>query len=698
MLKLDRTITIDKKVWSSPNICDMFSREDLAAIASHVSNNYDADLYSRQAWEQRTEAAMDLAMQLQEEKSFPWQGCSNVAFPLVTIAAVQFHARAYPAIVNGRSVVQCRVVGPDPGGVNGKRAELISQHMSWQLLEQDEQWEEDTDRALLSIPIVGCGFKKSYYDAGLGHNVSQFVPAKDLVCNYWARSIERCPVKTHRFPLSRNDIHERVMRGIFRDVLEEPWYQDACAPNITESQQAADERTGLEPPQDGDNPFIVLEQHCWLDLDGDGYSEPYIVTLEDSSREVLRIVARFDREEDIEYNENGEIIRIRAVEYFTKIPFLPSPDGSIYDIGFGVLLGPLNESVNTAINQLIDAGTMANTAGGFLGRGAKIRGGVYQFSPFSWNRVDSTGDDLSKSIIPLPVREPSAVLFNLLSLLIEYTNRLAGSTDMMVGENPGQNTPAETSRAMIEQGQKIYSAIFKRIWRSLKQEFKKLYQLNAVYLGQSEAFGDGGIISREDYTAGAASVIPAADPTIASDGARFAQARMLKEAAASTMGYDQDAVERRYLRALGIDEVDAIFPGAAGQEPPKDVKLQIQELKMQQAMAELEFKKLSFIAQMQEQQRLNAAKIVELNAKAMKLSEEARTTETNQRIQAFNAAIGALKENNEQLHKQIDTMMKDMNNDGIADDLARGRVVQSLVSPSSNSAGETVPQETEGGA
>ncbi len=700
MLNLDTPLKLNKAAIEASNLCDRFELADLSRIGAYVFDCYKTDKDSRKDWERRTEAAMDLAMQVQQDKSFPWQGCSNIAFPLVTIAALQFHARAYPAIVNGRSVVQCRTIGPDPDGTLDKRARRISEHMSWQLLEQDEEWEEGVDRLLINVPIVGCAFKKSYYDADKGHNVSTLVLAKDFVINYWAKSVNGALVKTHIIPLSRNTLHSRMISGVYEDYRDADWYKLPPTVNTSEQQQRADNRSGVTAPTPDDNtPFQCLEQHISLDLDNDGYAEPYIITIEESTQSVLRIVCRFEREEDIDRTASGEIIRIRATEYFTKIPFIPSPDGSIYDTGFGVLIGPLNESTNSAINQLFDAGTMSNTAGGFLGRGAKIRGGVYQFSPFGWNRVDSTGDDLRKSLVPLPVREPSAVLFNLLNLLIDYTNRISGSTDMLAGENPGQNTPAETSRAMVEQGQKIYSAIFKRIWRAFKHEFTKLYQLNGVYLKTKAPFGDAGqFVLREDYTDSVASVVPVADPTISSDGARFAKARLVREAASSAAGYNNDEVEREYLRTLGVENIEKIFPGSAGMEPAKDVKLQIQELKMQQAERELEFKKLSFIANMQEQQRMNAAKIVELNAKAMKLSEDARTVETSQRIQAFNAAIGALKENNAQLHSQIDTMMKDMNNDGIADDVSRGRIVQGLAGPPSNQGPEAVSPETPTGS
>jgi chaperonin GroES len=684
MLNLEGKIKLDLSAIQSPNLCDRFSEDDLKKIGAHVFEAYTRDKDSRLQWEIRMEAAMDLAMQVQQEKTFPWTGCSNVAFPLVTIAALQFHARAYPTIVNGRSVVSTRVLGEDPTGNVRVRADKIAAHMSYQLLEQDESWEEGQDRALLNVAIVGVGWKKTYYDADKGYPVSQFVPATDLVVNYWATSIEEAQSKTHIIPMFKNILHARCKSGVYVDCTNENWYQNPAPPKQRDSQTAADNRKGATRP-DGSSevPFNILEQHCWLDLDKDGYAEPYIVTIEESSQCCLRIVTRFDREEDIERNTANEIIRIHAVEYFTKIPFIPSPDGGILDIGFGSLIGPLNESVNSSINQLFDAGTIANTAGGFLGRGAKLRGGVIEFNPFSWNRVDATGDDLRKSIFPLPVREPSNVMFNLLSLLIDYTNRISGSTDMLVGENPGQNTPAETARTMTEQGQKIYSAIFKRIWRSMKNEFKKVYQVNAVHLPMRTSFGQGQFILREDYSAGGVSVIPVADPTIASEAARYAQAAMLRDAAGSAAGYNRDAVERRFLKALGVDDIDVIFPGSDKVPAPQDVKVQLQQMKNQVEMARLQQAKDEFTMTLQETIRLNNAKIFDLMAKAASLQKSAQTEEAKLSVEAFRAAIEAMREDNKRNETMLDRMMEERKNAREAGQSA-GTGILGVEDPSSN--------------
>lgn len=669
MLNLNHYITIDQDTIDSPNLVDRFDDEDQRRIGECVWDAYSSDLRSREPWARRNSAALDLAMQVQKDKNFPWPGCSNIAFPLVTIAALQFHSRAYPALIQSQDIVQCRIIGPDPDGSKAARAERISCHMSWQFMEQDECWESQVDRQLLYTPIAGAAFKKTYYDGGAGHNKSDLVFAKDLVINYWAKSVEDCVCKTHILPMTKNKIHSRMKEGIFKDVSEEGWYKDE-APMRSQTPQGVDEdnRQGInEPTPDYRTPFIGLEQHCWLDLDGDGYAEPYIITIEESTHDVLRIVCRFERMEDVERNDSGDIIRIHATEYFTKIPFIPSPDGGIYDIGFGTLLGPLNESVNSAINQLFDAGTMNNTAGGFLGRGAKIRGGVYNFSPFQWNRVDSTGDDLRKSIFPLPTREPSNVMFQVLSLLINYTEKVSGATEMTTGGNPGQNTPASTSQAMIEQGQKVYAAIFKRQWKAMKDEFKKSFQLNALYLSPGKIYfaGTDKYISRGDYLGDPSSVIPVADPNIMSDQRRFIQAQAVMTVAKGNPAFDMDAVNRMYLKALKVSNIDQIYKGMANAPKPQpDVKIQVEQMKMQVQLKNLEWKKLQYISSLQEQRRLNEAKIVSLYAQAALYEKQAGGIEAANNISAFQAVIDTLKVANEEYTKQIEAAQNEQESGG----------------------------------
>ena len=660
MLKLEARLSLAEAM-HSPNIAEHLSGDDLKAIGDWCVEGYQRDKRSRSKWETRMQAAMDLALQVTKTKTFPWPGAANVAFPLVTIAALQFHSRAYPALVQAPDIVSYRVTVPDPQGQLTAAALRVGRHMSWQVLEQDESWEESHDRLLISVPIVGCAFKKTYYDPTQRSNTSELVLAQDMVLDYYAKSVETCSRKTQRYTTSRNDIHSSVEDGRFRDCREEPWYNAPALPNADRGQARADARTGESPPLNPDeaSDYTLIEQHCSLDLDGDGYAEPYIVTVEPTSRFILRIVARWDSDEQVERNIRGRVVRIRSTEYYTKYGFIPSPDGGIYDLGFGILLGPLNSTVNALCNQILDAGTVATTSGGFLGRGVNLRGGQYSFNQFGWNRVDSSGDDLHKNIFPLPVREPSKVLFEMLGFIVQYAGRIAGSTDTMVGENPGQNTPAQTTQTMVEQGMKIYNAIFKRIWRSMKHEFRKLFLLNAHYLPDTQAFGGAGMqVLKQDYKTDPRNICPAADPNVASEAQRLKQAIALKQAAATTPGYNVELVERRFLRAMGVMDADQLYPGPGKVPPLPNPKAMVEQMKLQMDAQRLQWDKQKFILELKEKHALNLANISKLEAQAHAFLAQAKGTEAGHQIAAFNAAIGALKEHDASLRAHIDQAMR----------------------------------------
>lgn len=666
MLKLKKHIKVTRDYTLETNLVSHFDKEDLSAIAEAVHSGYLRDKDSRKKWERRTDAALNLALQITKTKNFPWANCSNIAFPLVTIAALQFHSHAYPTIFQDVDLVKYRTPGNDPQGTYKAQGDLISAHMSYQLTELDQSWEEQHDRLLLCVPIVGCGFMKSYYSALEQHNVSELVLAHDLVLDYFAKSVETCRRKTHRIPLFRNDIYEKAVTGVYKDVTKEAWFQ-GDAPILVDAHQAEENsREGKTAPMsDSATPFYGLEQHCWLDLDGDGYEEPYIVTVEESSKTLLRIVARFEWDDIERSATKNTIYRIRSTEYFTKYGFLPSPDGSVYDLGFGVLLGPLNETTNSLINQLVDAGTISISGGGFLTRGAKMRGGNVSLGPLEWKTVETSGDDLRKSVYPLPVREPSTVLFQLLGLIINYTGRISGTTDTMVGENPGQNTPAQTTQTLVDNGMRVFKAIFKRTWRSMRGELAKLYILNATYLpDEPEIFGvSGQTIQRGDYLQAPPNcVMPASDPNAMSPAVRMQIATAVKQSAQATPGYDRDAVERMWLKTLGIEGVDILFIGSDKTPPGKDPKVAIAEMKLQADMADLEFRKASFVAELMETRKLNQAKVVELMAQANLELTEARGEEAYQRIAAFNASIGAMKAHNAHITSQLDLMLRGKEN------------------------------------
>jgi chaperonin GroES len=650
-----------EEIVNSPNVAELLDEQERSRIASEVLSGFYRDLDSRREWDERMAEATKLALQVMEEKTFPWPNASNVKFPLLTIAALQYHSRAYPALVSGTDIVKARVFGEDPDGSKTARAERISAHMSFQLLEEDENWEDQTDKSLLVQAILGCVFKKSYFDVTKGHNVSEMVLPKDLVVSYWTKSLETSPRISHIIEMSGNEILERIGRGLFleTDLSRKP----GPSTRVDNQGIARDEAQGVTPSlEDPFRPYRIIEQSTYLDLDGDGYKEPYVVTVREDTAELLRIVPRFFKEDIV--RKKGRIIHITPMHYYTKYSFIPSPDGGFYDLGLGVLLGPINESINTLINQLIDAGTLANTRGGFLGRGVKFRSGENTFKPFEWKRVDSTGDDLRKSIFPLPVGEPSPVLFQLLSLLVNYGERIVGATDVMVGVSPGQNTPAETTRHVVEQGMKVFSGIFKRTYRAMKEEFRKLYILNRLYLNADTAFqnlstGQGMLISPDDYIDPPTIIRPAADPDIVSNAQKIMRAQAVLEAAKMFPGYNLYEANKMYLRALQVPGIEVIYPDPNGPNavpPIPNPKVVVEQLKQETKQKELQLKMQETLLKLQQDAELNQAKILQLQAQAIKLLAEAQGVETGHQIALIEAEIGAAKQHNERIMHMIDTI------------------------------------------
>lgn len=533
-----------------PNIAEELDDSKLAEIGMKVVREYEIDKNSRADWECRMDKAMDLAMQVAEEKTFPWPNAANVKYPLLTTAAIQFAARAYPAIVQGADVVKGKVVGRDPDGSKMDRAERIGQHMSYQLLDEMVGWEEDTDKLLHILPIVGCAFRKSYFDPALGRNCSELVSAKHLVVNYAAKSLERAPRITQCFELYPHEVTERMRSGVYLDV-----------------------ELGLPQGNDGDEDGAheFLEQHRRLDLDEDGYGEPYCVTVHKDTGRVVRIYARYDASGVHVDNQTHKVVRVEAVDYYTKYSFIPSPDGGFYDTGFGSLLWDINETINSTMNRLLDAGTLANTGGGLIGSGMKVKGGPLRFSPGEWKPVDNKGMSIAENMFPLPVPMPSQVLFDLLGFLTDAGREVASVKDVLTGDNMSANMPATTTMAMVEQGLTQFTAIYKRIHRSLASELSKLYRLNRLYLPPEVYFrvlDDEKAVAQSDYEDESVDIKPVSDPTVITDQQRLSKAQYLMQFINDPSGLvNQYELRKRVLEAARIESIDVLLPEPQPQQP-----------------------------------------------------------------------------------------------------------------------------------
>jgi chaperonin GroES len=642
-----------RSLLESTNIAENLDEDKLREIGSICKRGFEQDQESRKEWEHNIDEWTKLAIQAKEPKSYPWPKASNIKYPLLSTAAMQFAARAYPSLVpsDGR-VVKSKVIGKDPTGEKQKRAEHTSIYVSYQLMEEMDGWEEDMDKLLIMLPIVGTMFKKTYWDKLTEKNCSKLVMPKNLVVNYWTRSLEQSERVSEVIEMSKRLYQERINAGLFLDTdIGDPKTPDGNNNNA--------------PANDATTPYMFIEQHTFLDLDDDGYEEPYIVTFHKQSGTVLRIMARFD-ETGLKVDNDGKVIFIEPIQYYTKFGFIPNPDGSFYDIGFGVLLGPLNESVNTLINQLVDAGSLSNLQSGFIGKGLRIKMGEARFQPGEWKAVNATADDLKKQILPLPVKEPSNVLFQLMGSLISSGKELASVAEIFVGKMPGQNTPATTTMATIEQGMKVFTAVYKRIYRSLAKEYKKIYRLNEVYLNPKtyvEILDDN--VNPDDFKAIGYDICPGADPSAISQTERLIKAQGLAELL--PMGVlDPIEVVTRILEAQEQPNIQKLFhpqvqqTGQPPQQPdPKaqelQMKLQAQEQTSQLKQQEMAFK--SQLAQQDQQTKQAMAAQAQQHQLAMqtmtaRMQAMAEEHQTKARMVQANQQHAQTVVHNEQTHRQ----------------------------------------------
>lgn len=597
------------------NFADTLDEDDLVTYGEECKRGFEADLQSREDWEDDLETWTNLAKQIREHKHTPWPNASNVKYPLLSTASMQFAARAYPSLVpsNG-AIVKASVIGKDPTGEKWDKANRVSTYMSYQLMHDMDGWEEDMDKMLMMLPIVGCMFKKTWFDKKTDKIASKLILPKNFVVNYWTKSLNETERTSEIIEMSPRKLKEYQNKGIFREVeLDEP------SPYMDVDNNATF-------PQDSTLPYQLIEQHTFLDLDDDGYEEPYIVTFERNTGVVLSIYRRHTLD-DVELDEEGKIIAIKPTQMYTKFGFVPNPDGGFYDIGFGVLLGPLNEAINTLINQLVDAGTLNNMNSGFIGKALKIRMGDQRFVPGEWKPVNAGGDDIRKQIVPLPTKEPSNVLFQLMGSLITSGKELASVAEIFTGKMPGQNTPATTTMASVEQGMKVFTAVYKRLFRSLSEEFKKIYALNKTYVNPETyvAVLDAPI-GPDDFSKDSYDICPGADPTATSNSEKLMKAQGLLEMLPLIPGLmDPIEVISRVLEAQEQPNWQKLFSQEvqqSGQLPPPqpDPKLMAIQAKMeadqkksamdlQQRQAEMELNSRDKMLQMQMKQAEHAQKM-----------------------------------------------------------------------------------------
>jgi chaperonin GroES len=579
------------------NIASKLDDQQLAAMGEQVVSNYEVDRKSRSEWEKRCEEAIKFCKQMVPKKTFPWAGASNVVFPLLTTAANSFAARTYPEIVkDGDHLVKFNVSGEDPDGSKQLRANRLSKFISWQLLVEGDSWETDLDKLLHQLPIVGTCFRKQYFDSRLNIPCSDLCNIADIVVNNNVPSLEKAHRISHRVYLSKNDIIEKMRSGLYIDLD----VKDLEKSQGTEHTIDTDLDHNMFDPNDSNPMYECIEQHTYFDLDGDDYEEPYIIFVHIASKKVLGLYPRFDPYTDISLSDKEEITYIKPKHHFTDYHFIHDPDGGFYSLGFGHILYPVNKAINSLMNQLIDSGTLANTNSGIFSRQLRLKGGNIKLHLGEFVQADAgTTGRIADSIYQFQFKDPSPVLLNLLSLLIESAKEMASINDIMSGTALPQNAATGATSEIAQNGLKMFNSISLRLYRSLKKEFKIIYDLNKSSITDEVYFNyndSKNAIAKSDFEDTSLDIIPVADPKMDSSSQKLMQANsllLLMQNPAVTNFVNVPNALIEYFRALGVKEesiTNMVVVPDPNNPPPPDPKMIEAQVKAQQSMIDNQIK------------------------------------------------------------------------------------------------------------
>ncbi len=555
------------------NLAEYLSDGDLDVISRDLVEAYEGDSDSREEWSSTYAEGLDLLGMKYEERSNPFPGASGVSHPLLAESVTQFQAQSYKELFPAGGPVKTQVMGmlnPQVEAQSGR----VKEFMNYQLTHVMEEYEPELDQMLFHLPLSGSAFRKIYFDNTLGRPVSKFVSSEDLVVPYEATDLMTCARITHVVKMMSNQLRKFQVSGFYRDIdLEDPKDDDP-----SKVKEKIDELDGRKKAYTKDNVHTLLEMHVDLDLPGyedaneageeTGISLPYIVTIEDNSGEILSIRRNWNEQDPLKTKK----------QYFVHYKFLPGL--GFYGFGLIHMLGGLTKTATSILRQLIDAGTLVNLPAGFKARGLRIRDDDQPLVPGEFRDVDAPAGDIRNSLVPLPYKEPSGTLFNLLGFVIESGKSFAAVADMKLGEGNEVN-PVGTTMALLERGMKVMSAIHKRMHMAQGKEFKLLAQLFAETLPDIypyQVIGGNQAIKAQDFDA-RIDVIPVSDPNIFSVTQRvtLAQQQLQLAQAAPEMHNIPEAYRRMY-EAMGVQNIEALMPPPPPPPPPKDPATENAEL------------------------------------------------------------------------------------------------------------------------
>ena len=534
------------------NLVDDLDEDTLEEIANQVLDNFEADKESRAEWESMFERGFDLLGLKIEEASEPFEGACTAVHPLIIESAVKFQSKATQELFPPAGPVRTQIVGKSDER-REQQAQRVKTFMNYQLTEQIPEYFDETERMLFNLPLIGSAFKKIYFDTTLNRPVSEFVPIDQFFVSYYATDLRRADRYTHLIYRSPIELQRCINAGMYAEID----LPTAAVPSQTAMAEKMNTILGLSPSSQHDPQYVLLEQHCYLELpmelteEDDGLALPYIVTIEEQSRKVLSIRRN--------YNPNDPAKQKKM--FFTHYRYVPG--FGFYGLGLIHFLGNLTMTATAAMRALVDAGQFANLPGGFKQKGVRIVGDNDPISPGEFKDVEATGVNLQQAIVPLPYKEPSATLFNMLNFISQTGQKFADTTEQLVSDAASYG-PVGTTMALLEASSKFFSAIHKRLHRAQKDEFKLLARLNYEYLPDEEAYDipdDTITIYRRDFD-GRVDVVPVSDPNIPSNAHRMALAQLaLNLAQSSPPGmFNMEELNRTILSAANVPNLDKIMP------------------------------------------------------------------------------------------------------------------------------------------
>ena len=552
------------------NLADILPDEVLEPIGNEMVQNFMDYKMSRKDWEQTYTKGLDLLGFKYDDRTEPFQGASGATHPVLAEAVTQFQAQAYKELLPADGPVRTQVIGVKTPQTE-QQSQRVKDYMNYLIMDQMKEYESEFDSMLFHLPLSGSTFKKVYYDTNMGRVVSKFIPADELVVPYTATSLDDAEAVIHTVKISENELRKQQVNGFYSDV-------ELTAPNSDNNDELEKKERELEGTRKSgkqDDIYTLLECHVNLDLEGfedknsegeeTGIKLPYIVTVEEGSRTVLSIRRNY-APDDIKKNK---------IQYFVHFKFLPGL--GFYGFGLIHMIGGLSRTATQALRQLLDAGTLSNLPAGFKQRGVRVRDEASPIQPGEFKDVDAPGGSLRDAFFPLPYKEPSQTLLQLMGVVVGAGQRFAAIADMQVGDG-NQGAAVGTTVALLERGSRVMSAIHKRCYAAMKNEFKLLAKIVAQYLPPEypyDVVGGQRNIKQTDFD-DRVDVVPVADPNIFSMSQRITLAQtQLQIATSNPQLHNMYQIYRNMYEAIGVKDVDAVLPPPP---PPSPVDPSIEHI------------------------------------------------------------------------------------------------------------------------